>query len=419
MLPRMRFSDAVGPLRHKPFRRQFTAQTTSMIGTTLAPVATAFGVLDVSGSATALSLVLASFAVPELALMVVGGVWADRLPRHRVMMTTDLARFVAQTAFGVCLLTGRAPLAALMALQVLNGVASAFNRPARLGLTKATAPAGMFQQASALLAITDDLTGTIGPLLAGLLAVSVGPGWALVFDGGTYLSSALLLAGLRLPWPERTQAGFREEVREGWLQVRKRAWLWSSVAFFALFNLVYAVFMILAPAQLHSRHGGALQWGAVAAAMSVGSLCGNALALRITTRYLLRWPRIMQFAVIPLIVALALNAPLAVLIVGALLMGLVASFPDALWYTALQQEVPGPTISRVSSFDVLGSFAGRPAGYMLAAVLLQIGSTKSLLAIAVVFFLATAATLTVRETRHLTRAQVPEPDPQGARVDAV
>jgi MFS family permease len=420
MLSWMRFSDAVGPLRHKPFRRQFTAQAISMTGTTLAPVATAFGVLDATGSATALSLVLASFAVPELALMVVGGVWADRLPRHRVMMTTDLARFVAQTAFGVCLLTGWAPLGALMALQLLNGVASAFNRPARLGLTKATAPAGMFQQTSALLAITDDLTGTLGPLLAGVLAASIGPGWALVFDGATYLSSGLLLAGLRLPWPERTQAGFREEVREGWLQVRKRAWLWSSVAFFALFNLVYATFMILGPAQLHSRHGGAVQWGIVAAAMAVGSLCGNALALRITTRYLLRWPRTMQFAVIPLIVALALNAPLPVLIVGALLMGLVASFPDALWYTALQQEVPGPAISRVSSFDVLGSFAGRPAGYMLAAVLLRIGSARSLLAMAVVFFLATAATLAVRDTRHLTRAPAPEPEPepQGARVDA-
>jgi MFS family permease len=414
----MRFIDAVRPMHHKSFRRQFMAQAASMTGTTLAPVAMAFGVLDVSGSATALSLVLASYAVPELALMVVGGVWADRLPRHRVMMMTDLARFVAQTAFGVCLLTKHAPLAALMAFQVVNGVANAFNRPARLGLTKATAPAGMFQQASALLAITDDVTGIIGPLFAGVLAASIGPGWALVIDGGTYLGSALLLAGLRLPWPERARGGFREDVREGWMQVRKRAWLWSSVAYFALFNLVYAIFVILAPAQLHSRHGGALQWGAVAATMSAGSLCGNALALRVTTRYLLRWPRAMQFAAIPLIVALALNAPLLLLVVSAFLMGLVMSFPDALWYTALQQEVPGPAISRVSSFDVLGSAAGRPVGYMLAAVLLRIGSAKSLLAIAVVFFLATAASLAVRETRHLTRSRVPEPDPEGKRVDA-
>jgi MFS family permease len=414
----MRLSDAVRPLRHKSFRRQFIAQAVSMTGTTLAPVAMAFGVLDVTGSATALSLVLGSYALPQLALMPVGGVWADRLPRHLVMMATDLTRFVAQTAFGVCLLTGHAPLAALMALQVFNGVASAFNRPARLGLTKATAPAGMFQQASALLAMTDDITGIIGPLAAGILAVSIGPGWALVIDGATYLGSALLLSSLRLPWSKPARGGFREDLREGWMEVRKRAWLWSSVAYFALFNLVYAVFVVLGPVRLHSRHGGALQWGAVAAAMSIGSLCGNALALRITTRYLLRWPRIMQFAAIPLIVALALNAPPVVLIATAFLMGVVISFPDALWYTALQQEVPGPAISRVSSFDVLGSAAGRPVGYALAAVLLNVGSATSLLAIAIVVFLAIVATLAVRETRHLARAQVHQAGPDGDRVIA-
>ncbi|MBS2531515.1 MFS transporter [Catenulispora sp. NF23] len=408
----MRFATALRPLAHKTFRRQFTAQAVSMTGTALAPVAMTFGVLNVTGSAAALSLVLASYSAPQLALMVVGGVWADRLPRHRVMMTTDATRFLAQTTFGICLLTGHAPLAALMALQVLNGVASAFNAPARLGLTKATAPPGMFQQASALLAVTNDVTTSIGPLIAGVLAVSIGPGWALIIDGGTYLGSSLLLSSLRLPSSQRTGGRFGEDVREGWQEVRKRTWLWTSVAYFSLFNLVYAIFVVLGPAQLHSKHGSALQWGVVVAAMSIGSLCGNALALRLTTRYLLRWPRAMQFAAIPLIVALALNAPSPVLTGAAFLMGLVISFPDALWYTALQQEVPGPALSRVSSFDMLGSTAGRPLGYALAAVLLRIGSATSLLAVAAVFFLATAATLAVRDTRHLARAPAVEPAPE-------
>lgn len=374
-----------------------------MTGTALAPVAMTFGVLNATGSATALSLVLAAYAVPELALMVVGGVWADRLPQHRVMMVADTVRFGAQTTFGVCLITGHAPLLLLMGLQVVNGTAHAFNLPSRLGLTRATAPDGMFQQASALLALTDDGSRTIGPLLAGVLTAAIGPGWALVIDGATYLASALLLAGLRLPQPERARNGFRDDLREGWTQVRKRNWLWTSVAYFFLFNLVYAVFLVLGPVQIQSHHGGALQWGIVAAVLSAGSLSGSALALRITTRYLLRWPRAMQFAAIPMIVSLALDAPLVVLVISAFVMGLVTAFPDALWYTAIQQEVPGPAISRVSAFDMLGSEAGRPAGYVLAAALLKIGSAKALLTVAVVFCLATAATLTVRETRQLTR----------------
>jgi MFS family permease len=400
----VRFSEGVRPLGYPLFRRQFTAQAASMVGTALAPVAMTFGVLDATGSTAALSLVLAAYAVPELVLMVVGGVWADRLPQHRVMMVTDLARFAAQTTFGLCLITGNAPLLLMMGLQVVNGVGHAFNLPSRLGLTKATAPDGMFQQASALLAITDDGSRTIGPLIAGVLTSSIGPGWALVIDGATYLVSALLLAGLRLPRAERVRSCFRDDLGEGWSEVRKRAWLWTSIVYFFLFNMVYAVFLVLGPVQMQNRHGGgALQWGIVAAALSVGSLSGNALALRINTHYLLRWPRVMQFAAIPLIVALAFDAPQAVLVVGAFLMGLVTSFPDALWYTAIQQEVPGPAISRVSAFDVLGSEAGRPVGYVLAAVLVDTGSVTSLLSVAVVFCFATAATLTVRETRQLTR----------------
>ena len=81
----------ISPLRHRPFRHQFIAQAISMTGSTLTPVAVAFGVLHATGSAKALGLVMAAYSVPMLVLMLAGGVWADRLPRHRLMMTADAA----------------------------------------------------------------------------------------------------------------------------------------------------------------------------------------------------------------------------------------------------------------------------------------------------------------------------------------
>src|SRR5215472_15302915 len=101
----MRLAQVLTPLRHRPFRRQFLAEAISTTGTSLAPVAIAFGVLSATGSASTLGLVLLAFSVPMVVLMIAGGVWADRLPRHRVMMSADLVRFITQCVFGAMLLT--------------------------------------------------------------------------------------------------------------------------------------------------------------------------------------------------------------------------------------------------------------------------------------------------------------------------
>lgn len=409
----MRLGQMIAPLRHAPFRNQFLAQAISMTGSSLTPVAVAFGVLQATGSARDLGLVLAAYSVPMLILMIVGGVWADRLPRHRLMMSADLVRFATQTSFGLLLITGHTPLWAMMAIQALGGAAQAFGRPATLGLTAATAPPESLQQANALLAVTTDLTGIAGPLLAGGLTVTVGAGWALVIDGASFLGSAFLLSRLSLPPVVRRQQHFLTEVRDGFREVVRRDWLWSSILYFAMFHVVMSLFFVLGPARLAETPNGALSWGAITASLSVGMLCGNALALRITPRYLLRWPRFAELLTLPMIAALAVAAPIWVMIPAALIMGVIMSFPDALWFTALQQEIPEEAISRVSSFDYLGSFAFRPVGYALAAVLVTVGAGPSLWAIGALFAAVTLGTLALPGTRNLERrpAAQPEPDP--------
>jgi MFS family permease len=403
----VRLSDMISPLRHPPFRRQFLAQAIETVGSALAPVALAFGVLAATDSAAALGLVLAAYSIPMLVLMVVGGVWADRLPRQLLIMFANLVRAVTQTTFGVLLLIDQAPLWAMVVLQAISGSAVAFARPAMLGLTKATAPPDSRQQANALLALTGDLAFIVGPLIAGALTVTVGAGWALIVDGVSFLGSALLLAGLRLPPVTRTPSNFLAELREGWRAVASREWLWASVIYFAFFNAVFAIFQVVAPAQLASEPTGALSWGAISAGLSIGTLCGNALALRLRPRLLLRWARLLELLVLPLVVALALGAPVAVLIAGAFLMGLSISFPDALWYTALQQEVPDEMLSRVSSFDYLGSFISRPIGYAFAGFLVAAGTEASLLAVGAVLAVVTLATMASPGVRNLVRREEP------------
>ena len=80
-------------LAHRDFRFLWLAQSSSVIGDYIVMVALALFVIARTGSATDLGLVLAAQTLPLIVFLLVGGVWADRLPRHRVMIATDLVRF--------------------------------------------------------------------------------------------------------------------------------------------------------------------------------------------------------------------------------------------------------------------------------------------------------------------------------------
>jgi hypothetical protein len=110
-----------------------------------------------------------------------------------------------------------------------------------------------------------------------------------------------------------------------------------------------------------------------------------------------------ELLALPMLVALAFGAPVPVLIAAAFVLGVTMTFPDALWFTALQQEIPEEAISRVSAFDFLGSFALRPVGYSLAAVLVVVGAKASLLALAGVVMAVTLLSMLAPGVRNLTR----------------
>src|SRR5690242_19019391 len=88
--------ERLGPLAERPFRLLWLGQTGSSVGDSLIPVALAFAVLRIGGSATGLGLVLASYTIGRAAFVTLGGVWADRLPRCAVMISADLVRFATQ-----------------------------------------------------------------------------------------------------------------------------------------------------------------------------------------------------------------------------------------------------------------------------------------------------------------------------------
>ena len=137
-------------LRHRDFRLFWIANSASMLGDNIVAVALALFVIDLTGSATDLGIVLAAYSVPLIGLLLVGGVLADRLPRHLVVVVTDLVRFALHALLAVLIVTGEVRIWHLAVIGVLFGAAEAFYRPAAAGLLPQTVPEDEIQEANAV-----------------------------------------------------------------------------------------------------------------------------------------------------------------------------------------------------------------------------------------------------------------------------
>ena len=119
-----------GPLAERDFRLLFVGRTISLFGSAFAPIALAFAVITLTGSPSDLGLVLSAYMLAHLVFLLAGGVWADRLPRHLVMVTSDVLSAAAQIAAAILLLAGICETWHLIVLAALKGGASAFFTPA-------------------------------------------------------------------------------------------------------------------------------------------------------------------------------------------------------------------------------------------------------------------------------------------------
>jgi hypothetical protein len=357
-----------GALSVRPFRLLFAARTVSTVGDRLVPVALSFAVLDLTGSVSDLGLVFAAQSVPMVLLVLFGGVWSDRLVRQHVMIASDVVRGLAQAASAVLLLTGEARVWQLVALQALYGAAEAFFGPASTALVAQTVEGPDLQQANALLGLTDSVCSFAGPALAGVIVALASPGWGLAADAATFAIGGVILLRLTVKAPEPVERRSTiAELRDGWRAFSSRTWLWVSVLFFTAFiGFVYAPLQVLGPQVARTALGGPGAWAAISAALGVGALAGGALALRWDPRHPLRMAFVSFLLGGPALLALlAAHAPLAAIVAVALVDGVSGSFFNALWFTAQQRHIPAGELSRVSSWDYLGTLAAYPFGLVV------------------------------------------------------
>jgi MFS family permease len=404
---------AFRPLGEREFRLLFIGRTVSLFGSAFAPIALAFAVLDLTGSASDLGVVVAAGFLPQIVFVLVGGIWADRLPRHHVMVASDLVSGGAQATIAVLVLTGAAEIWQLVALQLVRGVATSFFFPASQGIVPETVSARLLQEANALHRLTRNGTQIAGSAAGGILVAAMGSGWALAFDAATYFVGAAFLLALRLPheltMPERD---FVRELREGWQTFRARTWLWGIVLQFAFVNAAgVGAWAVLGPVVAEAELGGAEAWGLILASQAAGLIAGGFVALRYRPQRLLLVATLAVFPLAVPILFLAPPAPTVMIAAAAFVAGFAIELFGVFWDVAMQQQIAPDQLSRLYSYDALGSFVFIPLGAAVAGPAAEsIGLTETLVGAAAVIVVATALVLLVDEVRDLRRTDaVPIP----------
>jgi MFS family permease len=397
-----------GVLRHRDFRLLLAGETASTIGDRIVFVALALYVTDI-GSPSDVGIVLAAHAVPLIGFLLIGGVWADRLPRHRLMVATDLIRFALHALLAVLIFTGAVEIWHIAVIEALFGTAEAFFRPAYTGLVPQTVPESEIQQAKAATGMVETLAEFAGPALATALVLGVGPGSAFAIDAATFLVSAAFL--VRLHPRERGGPAVRQsvvrELREGWSEVRSRPWVWVIIVAFSLALLTaYGPWMTLGATIAEDDYDTRAVYGILAATMGAGTILGALIGFRWRPRHPMRAGMLLALPWPVATGCFAFGLPVALLVSAFLLAGIGIALFGIWWETALAERVPPHTLSRVTAYDWMGSLALLPLGYVLAGPLGEAFGAVEVLAVgSATALVALVSALFVREVWLLRRLE--------------
>ena len=273
----------ISALRSRDFRLLWISQSISVIGDGLVIVAVGLFVTRLTGDPSDVGLVLTAYVLPLVLLLLVGGVVADRLPRQALMVASDCARCVLHGTLALLIAFGEVRISYMVVIGLLYGSAQAFFQPAYTGLVPQTVPEGEIQSAQALGGISRELAAFVSPAIATALIFSVGGAAAFGVDAATFAVSALLLSRVRARdrGGEHVSDTLLRELKEGWLAVSARPWVWASIAAFSASLLVaFAPFLVLGPTVSREVYGTEAVFGIASAFWGVGTVLGAVMGAR-------------------------------------------------------------------------------------------------------------------------------------------
>jgi hypothetical protein len=362
------------------FWRVWSGESVSGIGDAAFTVAFAWLVLSATGSAGALAGTLIAAAVPRGVLLLVGGAVVDRVSARSVLLGAHLVRAGAVGALAVAAAAGSPGVPVFVAAAVVVGAADAFAGPAGVAVLPALVAPALLPRANALVATSEQVAFSVGPLGAGALVAAAGPAAALAVDAGTFL----LAAGTVLAAPRvRTlpDSPLWTDIGAGLRWAARTAEVRAVLIVVAAATLSYAgLFGVGLPALARST-GGALGLGVLLSAWGVGQLVGSVAAG--VTGLPRRWGRLvglMSLAEAAAFTAIGVSGRTVVAAALLALLGIgVAYSQDVALPTWLQTRTPPDRLGRTSSLLHLARTALEPVSLagtgLLAAVDIRLAFT--------------------------------------------
>jgi MFS family permease len=396
----------VGLLRHRNYRLLVSGSTVSSLGNSIAPVALAFAVLDLGGSAAELGLVVAAYALAEVVTVLFGGVLGDRLPRQVMMQGASAAAFLTQGVVAVALIGGWASIPMLTAFSIAHGCLGALSGPSSSAMTRQTVPADDLPRAVAGRRLCQNTAQVIGFSVAGLLVAGFGSGWAIAIDAATFAVAAVCFGFIRvpaMPAPD-SRPSILGDLRDGAAEVFRHTWLWLLIGQALLYHLFFGgAQAVLGPLVVGGDLGRAA-WGWALGALMGGFMVGGLVSLRWQPRRGLYAGTALLSLTAAFPLAMALSDQLVILLAGAFLHGFGLELFSVNWDLSIQQNVAEDKLARVYSFDLVGSFVARPIGLALTGpVAAAVGYDQWLVIVAAVMGGSSLLALLSPDVRRLER----------------
>ncbi|MFD9456771.1 MFS transporter [Streptomyces sp. NPDC059985] len=400
--------------------RNYTLLTGAAVITNLgshgALIAAAFAVMESGGSGGDVGLVAAARTLPLVLFLLIGGALADRLPRHRVMVAANALNCVSQGAFALLVLVGDPQLWQMMLLTALCGTGTAFFNPAAEGMLLSSVSGEHANRAFALFRMAMNGAGIGGAALGGAMIAAIGPGWVLAVDALAFALAGALRAFLDVGHvaDRAPGGGLLADLREGWVEVRTRPWLWSIVLQFSVVvAVVGAAEAVYGPLVARDELGGPAPWGVALAFFGVGTIAGAVLMMVWKPRRLLLVGTLCVFPLALPSAGLAVPLPVWGLCAVMFVSGAAIEVFGVNWMTTMHQEIPEEKFSRVSAYDWFGSVSMLPLATALAGPAESaFGRAPSLWGCAALVVVGTAAVLFVPDVRNMTRKPPPAKSPR-------
>jgi MFS family permease len=353
-------------MRHRDFNLYWFGVVFSQIGSRATIAANLFQVYELTRSTAMTGLVGLAQAVALVALSPLGGAYADRVDRRRLLQGAQAAALLVSAALAALTISGAITAWEIIVSVLLTTAAASFDQPARQALIPAMVPRSELAQAIALLNPSRELAVLTGPALAGVFIALGGSGIVYAFDAATYAVLVGVLAVLRIPHTPTAarSASVWRNITEGASFLSRRPLIWQFIVLDLSATLFGAYSAVLPALTLTVLHAGPAVYGLLSAAPSAGALLATYAVFRVAGRSS-RLGRVALYSTAGYglaVVGLAQSPAIGLAFLAAVLIGGFDAMATTIRQAVVQLETPDEMRGRVTSLYVMASRGGPALG---------------------------------------------------------